>query len=67
MLFICLNNNILFIINIYLGILKSISSTSYQSHKVREVEYYDGRLLLALYVYISFFFSPWRAGKGRLP
>lgn len=56
--------------NIYLGILKSISSTSYQSHKVRETEYYDGRLLLTLYVYIYifiFFFSPWRAGKGRLP
>lgn len=60
MLFICLNNNILYTINIYLSILKSISPTSQQNHKVRGMEYYDRRMLLvyiSMYTYFTFFFS----------
>lgn len=55
MLFICLNNNI------YLSILKSISPTSQQNHKVRGMEYYDRRMLLvyiSMYTYFTFFFFP---------
>lgn len=65
MLFICLNNNILSIINIYLNILKSISPTSQQNHKVRGIEYYDRRRLLALYFYMYVFYF-FFLSSGRL-